>query len=84
MVRVEVELAQQSPSCRERLQPDCWSEGVSVVEVARLNSKNVASEKKRHSLKLSGDKLHAVTWPAAAVVLRKELVLLREELAPKS
>ena len=29
-----------------------------------------------------GDKLHAVTWPAAAaVVLREELALLREELA---
>ena len=39
----------------------CRSECVAVVEVARLNSENVASEKKRNSLKLSGDRLHAVT-----------------------
>ena len=37
------------------------SEFVAVVEVARLNSENVASEKKRNSLKLSDDRLHAVT-----------------------
>ena len=36
------------------------SECVAVVEFARLNSENVASEKKRNSLKLSGDRLHAV------------------------
>ena len=55
---------------------------MAVGEVARLNSENVASEKKRNSLKLSGDRLHAVTGPAAAaVVLREELALLREELA---
>ena len=48
-------------SCRERLQPDCRSECVAVVEFARPNSENVASEKKRNSLKLSGDRLHAVT-----------------------
>ena len=64
MVRVslkEVELAKQFSSCRERLPPDCRSECVAVVEVARLNSENVASEKKRSSLELSGDRLHAVT-----------------------
>ena len=60
-VGYEVELAQQFSSCRERLQPDCRSECVAVVEVARLNSENVASEKKRKSLKLSCDGLHAVT-----------------------
>jgi len=54
-------LAQQFSSYRERLQPDCRGECVAVVEVARLNSENVASEKKRNSLKLSGDRLHAVT-----------------------
>ena len=54
-------MAQQFSSCRERLQVDCRSECVAVVEVARLNSENVASEKKRNSLKLSGDRLHAVT-----------------------
>ena len=43
-----------------RSQPDCRSECVAVVEVARLNSENVASERKRNSLKLSGDRLHAV------------------------
>ena len=49
-------------SCRERrLQPDCRSECVAVVEVARLDSENVATEKKSNSLKLSGDRLHAVT-----------------------
>ena len=37
------------------------SECVAVVEFARLNIENVASEKKRNSLKLSGDRLHAVT-----------------------
>ena len=37
------------------------SECGAVVEVARLNSENVASEKKRNSLKLTGDKLHAAT-----------------------
>ena len=37
------------------------SECVAVVEVARLKSENVAGEKKRNSLKLSGDRLHAVT-----------------------
>ena len=57
----EVELAQQFSSCRERSQPHCRSECVAVVEVARLNRENVASEKKRNSLKLSGDRLHAVT-----------------------
>ena len=41
--------------------PNCRSECVAVVEVARLNSENVASEKRRNSLKLSGDRLHAVT-----------------------
>ena len=56
----EIELAQQFSSCRERLQPDCWSECVAVVEVARLNSEDVASENKRNRLKLSGDRLHAV------------------------
>ena len=56
----EIELAQQFSSCRERLQPDCPSECV-VVEFARLNSENVASEKKRNSLKLLGGRLHAVT-----------------------
>ena len=35
------------------------SECVAVVEVARLNSENVSREKKRNSLKLSGDRLHA-------------------------
>ena len=38
--------------------------GVSVLpslNFATLNSENVASEKKRNSLKLSGDRLHAVT-----------------------
>ena len=75
-------MAQQFSSCRERLQPDCWSECVAVVEVARLDSENVASEKKRNSLKLSGDRLPAVTrTAAAAVVLREELVLLQEGLA---
>ena len=39
----------------------CRSECVAVAEVARLKSENVASEKKRNSLKLSGDRLHAVT-----------------------
>ena len=64
------------------MQPDCWSECVAVVEVARLNIENVASEKKRNSLKLSGDRLPAVTrTAAAAVVLREELVLLQEGLA---
>ena len=52
-------------SCRERLQPDCRRECVAVVEFPRLNNENVASEiaseKKRKSLKLSGDRLHAVT-----------------------
>ena len=52
-------MAQEFSSCRERLQPDCRSECVAVVEVARLNSENVASEKKRKSLKLSGDRLHS-------------------------
>ena len=52
------------------------SECVAVVEVARLNVKNVASEKKRNSLKVSGDRLHSVKRPAsAAVVLREELAL---------
>ena len=37
------------------------SECVAVVEAARLDSENVASEKKRNSLKISGDRLHAVT-----------------------
>ena len=37
------------------------SECVAVVEVARLNSENVANEKERSRLKLSGDRLHAVT-----------------------
>ena len=37
------------------------SECVAVVEVARLNSEDVASEKKRNNLKLWGDRLHAVT-----------------------
>ena len=37
------------------------SEFVAVVEVARLNSENVASEKKRNRVKLSGDRLHAMT-----------------------
>ena len=37
------------------------SECVDVVEVARLDSENVAIEKKSNSLKLSGDRLHAVT-----------------------
>ena len=66
-------LVQQFSSCRERFQPDCWSQYVAVVEVARLNSENVASEKKRNTLKLSDDGLHAVTCPAAAaaVVLRE-------------
>ena len=66
-------MAQQFSSCRERLQPDCRRECVAVVEVARLNSENVASEKKRNTLKLSVDGLHAVTCPAAAaaVVLRE-------------
>ena len=36
-------------------------ECVAVVEVAGLNNENVASEKKRNSLKLWGDRLHAVT-----------------------
>ena len=43
---------------------DCSSTvgvSVAVVEFARLNSENVASEKKRDSLKLSGNRLHAVT-----------------------
>ena len=67
------------------MQPDCRSECVTVVEVARLNSENVASEKKTNSLKLSGDRLHVVTCPAAAAVaLREELALLREEQALKS
>ena len=59
----EIELAQHFAwtSCCERLQPDRRSECVAVVEVARLNSEHVASEKKRNSLKLSGDGLHAVT-----------------------
>ena len=80
-------MAQQFSFRRERLPPDCRSECVAVVEVARLNSENVnvASESKRNSLKLSGDRLHAVTLPAAAaVVLREELALLREEIALKS
>ena len=34
---------------------------VAVVEAARLDSENVASEKKSNSFKLSGDRLHAVT-----------------------
>ena len=54
-------MAQQFSFRRERLPPDCRSECVAVVEVARLNSENVASEKKRSSLELSGDRLHAVT-----------------------
>ena len=37
------------------------SKCVAVVEVARLNSENVAREEKRNSLKLLGDRLHAVT-----------------------
>ena len=52
---LEVELAQQLCYFSERLQPDCRS------ECARLNSENVASENKINSLKLSGDRLHAVT-----------------------
>ena len=71
-------MAQQFSSCRERWQPDRRIECVAVVEVARLNSEHVASEKKRNSLKLSGDRLPAVTRPAAAAVV------LREELALKS
>ena len=58
---VRDELAQQFSSCRERLQPDCRSECVAVAEFARRNSENVESEKKRNSLKISGDRLHAVT-----------------------
>ena len=78
-------MAQQFSSYRERLQPDCRGECVAVVELARLNSENVASEKKRNSLKLSGDRLHTMTSPAAAaVVLREELALLWEGLALKS
>ena len=78
-------MAQQFSSCRERLQPDSRSECFAVVEFARLNSENVASEKKRNSLKLSGDRLHTMTSPAAAaVVLREELALLWEGLALKS
>ena len=37
------------------------SECVAVVGVARLDSENVAIEKKSNSLKLLGDRLHAVT-----------------------
>ena len=55
-----MELAQFA-SCHERLQPDCRNECAAVVEIARLNRENVAGEKKRNSLKLSGDGLHAVT-----------------------
>ena len=57
----EIELAQQFSSCRGRLYPDCRSECAAVVEFATLNSENVAREKKRNSVKLSGDRLHAVT-----------------------
>ena len=32
---------------------------MAVVEVAKLNSENVANEKKRNSLKVLGDRLHA-------------------------
>ena len=60
MVWVRDRVCTAFSSCRERLQPDCRSECVAVVEVSRLNSDNVASEKKRNSLKLSGDGLHAV------------------------
>ena len=59
-VGYEIELAQQIYSGRERLQPDCRSECVAVVEFDRLSSEDVASEK-RNILKLSGDRLHAVT-----------------------
>ena len=55
-------MAQRFYSCRERrLQPVCRRESVAVVEVARLDSGNVAIEKKSNNLKLSGDnRLHAV------------------------
>ena len=44
----------QFSSSRERLQPDCRSECVAVVEVARLNSETVASEKKIKQLDALG------------------------------
>ena len=53
-VGYEIELAQQFSSCRERLQPDCRSERVAVVEFARLNSEHAASEKEKKQLQALG------------------------------
>ena len=83
MVRVRGRVGTAVLFLSRKVQPDCRSECVAVAKVARLNS--VAIEKKTNSLKLSGDRLHVVTCPAAAAVaLREELALLREEQALKS